>query len=152
MVADRVVGRALHHIGILEFVGGHRNLWVIRADPPLAAEKTGYPQAFGNMLEIVPVVELVLGNTREIYHRNQNAVRHHPFPPAPLCRGIIHSRTSSGSKTPHMPRRRTTSALGHFRPIPVDGVMSAIPPKATKIATLIDVGFVPKAIKTYCSK
>jgi hypothetical protein len=32
------------------------------------------------MFEIVPVVELVLGNIGEINYGNQNAVRHDPLP------------------------------------------------------------------------
>src|SRR6516162_7941684 len=76
MVADRVIGRALQHIDTIEFVRRHRNLWVVRADPPLAGKKAGHPLPFGNVFEIVPVVELVLGEPAEIDYRNQNAVCH----------------------------------------------------------------------------
>src|SRR5262245_42811113 len=66
------------------------------------------------MFEIIPVVELVLGNTREIYHRNQNTVRHHPLP----CVSRHYSRTSS--RTPQTPGRRLghggVSALSPFYP------------------------------------
>ena len=41
------------------------------------------------------------------------------------------------------------SAWGHFRQIPAYSVMSALPPIATKIATLIDVRFVPIATRRH---
>ena len=51
-------------------------LGVLRADPALTGEKAGHALPLGDVLGVVPIVELVLGDVREIHRRDQNTFRH----------------------------------------------------------------------------
>jgi hypothetical protein len=53
----------------------------MRADPALASKETGHALPFGNVLEIVPVVKLVLGSAGEIRYRDQDAPCHRSLHP-----------------------------------------------------------------------
>ena len=63
LAADRQIGRALQHRQDVEIVGRDRDDSGYRRRSSAAAQKAGHPLPFGNVLEIVPVVELVLGDS-----------------------------------------------------------------------------------------
>jgi len=52
----------LQYRDVLEIVGRDRLFRVLRADPTLAGQKAGHTLALGDVLGVVPVVELVLGD------------------------------------------------------------------------------------------
>ena len=48
----------------------------LRADPPLQSQEAGHTLPFGNVLAVVPIIELVVGHTRKIHCRDQCTFRH----------------------------------------------------------------------------
>src|SRR5262249_39058749 len=85
LTTDRPVTRTLQYRDAFEIEGRDRMPRVLGADPALAGEKTGYPLPLRDVLGVVPVVELVLGDVREIHRRDQNTLRHDHFPPIVSC-------------------------------------------------------------------
>src|SRR5207244_4085838 len=57
-----------------------RDFRVAPAEPALGIDKAGNPRALRDVLGVVPVVELVLGDIGEIHRRDQNAVGHRSLP------------------------------------------------------------------------
>jgi hypothetical protein len=86
LAADGKIGRVLQHADTVEIVGRDRDLGVLGADPAVAVRKTGDPQSFRDVLEIVPVVKLVFGGGGKIHCREQDALCHRSLP---WVRGII---------------------------------------------------------------
>src|SRR5215469_9220873 len=76
LAADRAISFALQHFDAIEIVSRDRVLGVLGADPALTAQKPGHALPLGNMLEIVPIVELVFGDIRKIHRRDQLTLWH----------------------------------------------------------------------------
>src|SRR5262245_2719822 len=74
--ADRSIGRALKDSDALEVVGGHGDPRILGPEPALAHEEARHALPFGQVLRVVPVVELVLRHLRDAHGRNQRALGH----------------------------------------------------------------------------
>ena len=60
--ADREIGRAVQNADSVEVVKSERDFRVLGADPALGIQKAGDPQPLRDMLGVVPIVKLVLGD------------------------------------------------------------------------------------------
>ena len=74
--ADGLVRGAVQHLHRVQVVGGQRDLAALHADPAPAEAEAGHALALGDVLEVVPVVELVLGGVREVHRGDQRALGH----------------------------------------------------------------------------
>ena len=81
--ADREIGRAVQDPDIVEIVERGRDLLLLSADPALGIQKAGNAQPLRDVLGVVPIVKLVLGDIREIHRRDQDALCHR-YPPSPF--------------------------------------------------------------------
>jgi hypothetical protein len=70
----------LQHGQAFEVVGRNRLSGVVGANPPLTGQEARHPLPFGDMLGVVPIIELAGVDIREIHSRNEHTVCH-GFPP-----------------------------------------------------------------------
>src|SRR5215469_14074648 len=129
LAANFAISDALKHRQAIEIVDRDRVLGLehryarrskLDPEPALTAQKPGHAFPLGNVLEIVPIVELVLGDIRKVHRRDQLTFCHGGF--LRLCEPRCYAESAfsargQGAMPLSASSRRAFSFLSRSKPI-----------------------------------